>query len=80
MLKRVDVAVYDILKAGEAEGGIQTMALEDDGVGYAVDDNNRDLITEDMTSAVEEAKQQIIDGGVEVHDYTSDDSCPALTF
>ena len=56
------------------------MALEDDGVGYAVDDNNRDLITEDMTSAVEEAKQQIIDGGVEVHDYTSDDSCPALTF
>ena len=42
------------MQAG-TEGGIQTMALEDDGVGYAVDDNNRDLITEDMTSAVEEA-------------------------
>ncbi|MEQ3624428.1 MAG: BMP family ABC transporter substrate-binding protein [Celeribacter sp.] len=80
MLKRVDVAVYDILQAGGAEGGIETMALEDDGVGYALDDNNRELITEEMTTAVEEAKQQIIAGEVEVHDYTSDDSCPSLTF
>ena len=33
-----------------------------------------------MMQAVEEAKQQIASGEIDVHDYTEDDSCPALTF
>ncbi|ETX15188.1 membrane protein [Roseivivax halodurans JCM 10272] len=81
MLKRVDVATYDAMQAGaDLETGVETLALEDNGVGYALDDNNRELITEEMQAAVDEARQKIIDGEIEVHDYRSDDSCPALSF
>ncbi|PZX18380.1 nucleoside-binding protein [Palleronia aestuarii] len=79
MVKRVDNAVYDAFNAAEAgtfETGIQVKDLEDDGVGVALDEYNEELVTDDMRSAVEEAKQQIISGEIEVHDYTSDDSCP----
>ena len=39
-----------------------------------------ELVSEDMQTAVEAAKADIIAGNLEVHDYTSDDSCPALSF
>jgi basic membrane protein A len=81
MLKRVDVAVYNAMEAGaDLETGVQVLGLAEDGVGYAVDENNADLISEQMTGAVEDAKQAIIDGEITVHDYSTDDSCPALTF
>ena len=81
MLKRVDVAVYDVLKAGDSlQPSIQTLGLAEDGVGYALDDNNASLISDDMKASVEAAKAKIISGEVSVHNYTSDDSCPALSF
>ncbi len=81
MLKRVDVAVYNILTAGEdLEVGKVTLNLSDDGVGYAMDENNADLVTAEMQASVEDAKAKIISGELSVHDYTSDDSCPALNF
>ncbi|MHA7875506.1 BMP family lipoprotein [Roseivivax sp.] len=81
MLKRVDVAVFESMEAGpELETGVEVLTLAEDGVGYAMDENNAELITEDMQAAVEEAKAQIIAGDLSVHDYTSDDSCPALEF
>ncbi|MWD26760.1 BMP family ABC transporter substrate-binding protein [Aquicoccus sp. SCR17] len=81
MLKRVDVATYDAMTAGpDLETGVEVLGLAENGVGYALDDNNKDLITDEMKSAAEEAKQKIIDGEIEVHDYSSDDSCPALSF
>jgi basic membrane protein A and related proteins len=79
MVKRVDNAVYDALmdyQNGEWTTGVEVMGLAEDGVGYAVDENNQDLITEEMRAAVEEAKQKIISGEIEVHDYTTDGSCP----
>jgi basic membrane protein A and related proteins len=79
MVKRVDNAVYDALmdyQNGEWSTGVEVMGLGEDGVGYAVDENNQDLITEEMKAAAEEAKQQIISGEIEVHDYTTDGSCP----
>ncbi|MGR3757254.1 MAG: BMP family lipoprotein [Tranquillimonas sp.] len=79
MVKRVDNAVYTAFQSaadGEFETGVQVLGLDNDGVAYAVDDNNKDLITDEMTQKVEEAKAQIISGEVEVHDYTADDSCP----
>ena len=48
----------------------------EDGVGYAVDENNEALITPEMKEAVEAAKAEIIAGEITVHDYMSDDSCP----
>jgi basic membrane protein A len=81
MLKRVDVAVYNAMEAGaDLETGVRVLGLAEDGVGYAVDEHNAELISDEMVGAVEEAKQRIIDGEITVHDYTSDDSCPALTF
>ena len=81
MLKRVDVAVYDALKAGtEVETGVFTLGLAEEGVGYAIDDNNASLITAEMKAAVDEARTKIIAGDVEVTAYYTNDSCPALDF
>ena len=53
------------------------LGLAEDGVGYAVDENNEALITPgDARAAVEAAKAKIIAGEITVHDYMSDDSCP----
>ena len=56
------------------------VGLAENGVGYALDENNAELVGEEMQAAVDEARQRIIDGEITVHDYTSDDSCPALSF
>lgn len=81
MLKRVDVAVYEMMKAGEnLKPGYQVLSLANDGVGYAMDENNASLVSAEMQSVVETAKASIIAGDLVVHDYTSDDSCPALSF
>ena len=82
MLKRVDNAVYDVFEAGPEgfEPGVHVMGLENEGVGYALDEFNADLITEEMQAAVDEARQQIIDGEIEVVSYYENDSCPVLEF
>ncbi|WP_298914748.1 BMP family ABC transporter substrate-binding protein [uncultured Roseobacter sp.] len=81
MLKRVDVAVYDIMKAGDdVKPGFRAMTLADEGVDYAMDEHNAALVSDDMKSKVDAAKASIVDGSTAVHDYTSDDSCPALSF
>jgi basic membrane protein A len=78
MLKRVDVAVYNVMKGGNAgfKPGIQALGLAEDGVGVAMDDNNKPLITPEMTAAVDKAKADIIAGTIKVHDYTADNTCP----
>lgn len=81
MLKRVDVAVYNALMAGESlETGQLSLSLADEGVGYAVDENNESLLSEEMLAKVEEAKAAIIAGDLEVTSYYANDSCPVLNF
>lgn len=81
MLKRVDNAVYDAFSAGtDVEVGLQVMGLDNDGVGYALDEYNEELITDEMKAAVEEATAKIASGELMVHDYMSDETCPALDF
>ena len=78
MLKRVDNAAYDTFKSaadGTWEPGTKVLGLAEDGVGYAVDEFNEELVTDEMRTAVEEAKAQIVAGDLEVHDYMSDNSC-----
>ncbi|HHY49293.1 MAG TPA: BMP family ABC transporter substrate-binding protein [Alphaproteobacteria bacterium] len=81
MLKRVDVAVTTAFKeAGDDatfKPGITILGLAEDGVGYALDENNQALITEDMKAKVEDLKAKIIAGEIQVHDYTTDNTCPA---
>lgn len=77
MVKRVDVAIDEAFTAGpDLEPGVKVLGLAENGVGYAVDDYNKDLITPEMKAAAEEARQKIIDGEIKVHDYTTDNSCP----
>ncbi len=79
MIKRVDVAVYDAFttaKAGTFAPGINVLGLKEDGVGVAMDDNNKALVTPEMTAAVDKAKADIVAGTVKVHDYMSDNACP----
>jgi basic membrane protein A and related proteins len=81
MLKRVDVAVYEAMKAGaEVQPGSMVLGLAEEGVGYAVDEYNEALITDDMRAAVEDARTKIISGELEVVSYYANDSCPALSF
>ncbi|OYU17131.1 MAG: BMP family ABC transporter substrate-binding protein [Rhodobacteraceae bacterium PARR1] len=82
MLKRVDNAVFDSFSAGaELETGkVNVMGLANDGVGYAMDENNASLVTADMQAKVDEAAAKIKSGELVVHNYTSDDTCPAATF
>ena len=81
MMKRVDNAVYDAFKAGaDLEAGFNVMGLSNGGVGYALDENNADLITDEMKAAVDAASAQIASGELVVHDYMSDETCPVLDF
>jgi len=68
MLKRVDVAVYDTIKAlveDSFEGGYGVFGLMDDGVGYAVNEYNEDMIAA-IKPQLEDLKQQVINGGIVV--------------
>jgi basic membrane protein A and related proteins len=72
MLKRVDVAVYDAFasaKAGTWQPGVQSLGLKEEGVGYALDDNNRQVLTPEMQAKIDAAKQAIIDGKLVVKPY-----------
>jgi basic membrane protein A len=80
MIKRVDLAVYNAMKDtqdGKFTPGIQALGVAEDGVGWALDDNNKSLITPEIQAAVDKAKADIISGAVKVHDYMSDNSCPS---
>lgn len=79
MLKRVDNAVYQALsdaKDDKWSAGILALGLKEGGVSWALDDNNKSLITPEMQSAVEAAEAKIKSGEVEVHDYMADKTCP----
>ncbi len=79
MIKRVDVAVSNAFmdaKDGNFTTGIQALGLAEDGVGYAMDENNAPLVSEEMKAAVEAARADIISGKIVVHDYMSDMACP----
>lgn len=71
MVKRVDNAVYQIVKdrvSGQFQGGVHVYGLENEGVGYAMDQYNEKLIPPDVIKEVEDAKQKIISGQIKVTD------------
>jgi basic membrane protein A and related proteins len=71
MVKRVDNAVYDVVvevRSGKFEGGFHVFGLDKDGVAYALDENNKLLIPEDVILKVEESKKKIVSGEIKVTD------------
>jgi basic membrane protein A len=71
MVKRVDNAVYDVVKEvreNKFRGGFHAFGLDKDGVAYAIDDFNKDLISAETIQKVEEAKKKIVAGEIKVTD------------
>lgn len=71
MVKRVDNAVYDIVKdvvEGKFKGGFHEFGLETDGVGYVMDSNNQNLVSPEAKLVAEEAKKKIINKEIKVID------------
>jgi len=72
MLKKLDVAVYEIIREalkGNFKAGDHIFNLKNGGIGYAVDDYNRDLLPAAVIAKMEEVKNAIITGSIEVPDY-----------
>jgi basic membrane protein A len=81
MMKRVDNAVYAAFIEGEAlTPGFSVMDLKSGGVDYAMDENNAALVTPEMKATVDAAAEKIKSGELVVHDYMSDETCPAASF
>jgi len=71
MVKHVDNAVYDIIKevvGSNFKGGFHVFGLESDGVGYSMDQFNKDLISPEAIAEAEAAKKKIIAGQIKVTD------------
>ena len=71
MLKRVDVAAYNAYKEamdGTWKPGFKVLGLAEEGVGWALDENNASLISDEMKAAVKQASDDILAGKITVHD------------
>lgn len=73
MIKRVDVAVYNVIKAHTP--GISALGLKEGGVDYALDTHNAKLVSADMKKKVDAIKADIVSGKIKVADYMADNAC-----
>jgi basic membrane protein A and related proteins len=79
MIKRVDNAVFEAFKTardGSWKAGHRNLGLAEEGVGVAIDENNRKLVSAEMETAVDKAKADIIRGALQVADYRANNNCP----
>jgi basic membrane protein A len=80
MFKLVGDAAYDSYEAamnGTWDPAMRVLGLAENGVGWALDEYNRDMISAEMEARVNEVRASIISGDIVVHDYTTDNSCPS---
>ena len=79
MLKRVDVAAYETFMDAKNDAftsGVKILGVAEGGVDWALDDNNKPLITADIKAAIDSARADILSGKVKVHDFLTDMNCP----
>ena len=81
MLKRVDQSVFLVAEdfinnGGSVDGGYRTFGLSDGGVGVAINDYNRELISP-YTDDLDDLRQMVIDGEITVPDH--DEKIPEWT-
>jgi basic membrane protein A len=79
MFKHVDVATdraFTEAMDGKFTGGKEVLGLADNGVGLAMDEYNKDLVTDAMKDKLAKLQAGIIDGSIPVHDYMTDNTCP----
>ena len=71
MLKRVDVAVFNVIKDvkdGKFQGGTQRFGLSDKGIDYSVVQHNEKLLPADVRKKVDAIKADIEKSGA-THDH-----------
>ena len=69
IIKGVELSVYQMIEnvvTGTFSGGLKNYGLKDGGVEYVVDENNKDLLSEDILKKVEDFKAKIIAGEIDV--------------
>jgi len=69
MIKRVDNAIHRIVLDSYHDrfrGGLVEFGLAEDGVGYALDEHNRDLVPADMIERVQALRDSIVAGEIRV--------------
>ena len=69
MVKRVDIAVKNAFvegSQGKFTANKQFIGLAEDAVGWADDEHNKDLITADMRTKVDQIKKDIIAGKIKI--------------
>src|SRR3954467_2907553 len=79
MTKRVDNAIYDSfmqMKNGTWKAGLSYKGIKEGGVDWALDKDNRALITPEIEKRVNEAKSGIVSGKVKVIDFRATNTCP----
>ncbi|NHZ39851.1 MULTISPECIES: BMP family lipoprotein [Massilia] len=79
MVKRVDLAIYESfmqMKNNTWKAGVTYKGLKEGGVDWALDKDNRAVVTPEIEKRVNEAKANIISGKVKVVDYRVGSSCP----
>ncbi|MBC9786049.1 BMP family ABC transporter substrate-binding protein [Heliobacterium chlorum] len=70
MIKRVDLGVYEIIKAalqGELKGGYMELGIPENGVGYAVNEYNQAKVGP-MNRRLEAIQNDIVSGSIQVPD------------
>jgi basic membrane protein A len=69
MIKRVDNALHAAIVAayrGEFRGGEVEFGLAEDGVGFALDEHNEALLTEEMLDRAAALRDSVVEGLLEV--------------
>jgi basic membrane protein A len=79
MVKHVDNVTYEAFmqaKNGQFTPGVTYKGLKEGGVDWALDANNRAVVSPDMEKRVSAAKADIVSGKIKVVDYRTAGSCP----
>jgi len=79
MVKQVGNAVYESftqMKNGTWKAGVTYKGLKEGGVDWALDKDNRAVVTKEIERRVNEAKSNIINGKIKVIDYRVASNCP----
>lgn len=75
MVKRVDKAVYSALKSsydGKWKSGIKSLGLKEGALDFAVDENNKHLVTQDLIDQVLITRERIVNGLIAVEQYSAE--------
>jgi basic membrane protein A len=69
MLKRVDVAVFETCREvveGRFRPGLHSLGVREGGIGWALDADNRDLVSEEDEAYLRDVERRIADGSLRI--------------